>query len=126
MHWRWYWMEHAKALRAYDPNTMRISMGRIFATLKETSFASVVTTRNSSRSSPRLPQPLRKLSWDEIKCALLAGSGLSGAAANGQKQPFDETRLMPKTACRIPSISFRETKTHWLAIGAQQLQSFSA
>jgi hypothetical protein len=39
-------MEHAKALRACDPNTTRIFMGRTFETLKETSFASVVTIRN--------------------------------------------------------------------------------
>jgi hypothetical protein len=42
-------MEHAKALLAYDPNTMQISMGRMFETLKETSFASVVTIASNLR-----------------------------------------------------------------------------
>lgn len=39
---------NAKALRACDPSTTRIFMGRTFETLKETNFASVVTIRNSS------------------------------------------------------------------------------
>ena len=49
-------MEHAKALRACDPNTTRIFMGRTFETLKETSFACVVTIQNRSSAGYKMSQ----------------------------------------------------------------------